>query len=99
MRTAASVSSTRVSARRPSSIDVRQETLMQFPRYEFVIPLEHGRCSTPRHLPPRGEPRRARSSAAWCRAIVRRLTARREPRPLLAIHEYLELEFTVEERR
>lgn len=72
---------------------------MQFPRYEFVIPCEHERCPTARR--PRPRPPAAQRTTRPQRRLqaLRRLTSRREPRPLLTIHEYLELEFTVEERR
>ena len=71
---------------------------MQYPRYEFVIPCEHERCSTGRRPQPRPD-HPERTARPVRRPTVRRLAQRREPRPQLAIHEYLELEFTVEERR
>jgi hypothetical protein len=72
---------------------------MQFPRYEFVVPREHDRCSTGRR--PRPRPDRPERTARPVRRPepLRRIAQRREPSPLLAIHEYLDLEFTVEERR
>jgi len=72
---------------------------MQYPRYEFVIPREHERC--PRGRRPRQRPGRPKRTARPVRERppLRRIVRRREPRRALAIHEYLELEFTVEERR
>jgi hypothetical protein len=72
---------------------------MQYPRYEFVIPREHERCPTGRR--PRRPPDRPERTARPVRERrpLRQITRRREPRAQLAIHEYLELEFTVEERR
>jgi hypothetical protein len=72
---------------------------MQFPRYEFVIPREHERCSTGRRARPRPEPGRRTARAERCVSALRRLLRRRESRPVLAIHEYLDLEFTVDDRR
>jgi hypothetical protein len=71
---------------------------MQFPRYEFVIPREHERC-TPGRRPVPGPDRPERTARPARKPTLRRVTRRREPRPLLAIHEYLDLEFTVEDRR
>jgi hypothetical protein len=72
---------------------------MQFPRYEFVIPREHERCPTGRRAAPRPERPDRTARPARQRPTLRRITRRTEARPLLAIHEYLDLEFTVEERR
>ena len=71
---------------------------MQFPRYEFVIPREHERCPVGRPSP---RPQRPERTARPVRRgpMRHRFAPRREARPLLAIHEYLELEFTVEDRR
>jgi hypothetical protein len=67
---------------------------MQFPRYELVLPSERERVPpTPR--PPL--PRRTRPPRRVGR--LRRMTLRRRPPPVLEIHQYLELEFAVEERR
>jgi hypothetical protein len=63
---------------------------MQFPRYELSIPREH---------PPPA--RSSRPPRAWRqrrgRVVPRAILPRRRPRPLLAPHQYLELEFAVEE--
>ncbi len=72
---------------------------MLFPRYEFVIPRDHERCPGARRPQPRPASRPR---------PVRPVRPVRRPRshppatsesPALAIHEYLELEFTVEDRR
>lgn len=72
---------------------------MQYPRYEFVIPRGHERCPTGRRPPPRPERPERTARPERRRPTLRRLAQRREPGPLLAIHEYLDLEFTVDERR
>ncbi len=70
---------------------------MQFARYEFVIPRDHERCPTARRPRPRTD-HPERTARPVRRPVLRRIWRRREARPL-AIHEYLELEFTVESRR
>jgi hypothetical protein len=67
---------------------------MQFPRYELVLPTERKRV-TPNPRPPRPRPPRPPRRFGG----LRRMTPRRRPRPVLEIHQYLELEFAVEERR
>ena len=71
---------------------------MQYPRYEFVIPREHERCPTGRRPQPRPDQPK-RTARPVRRPALRRIADRREPRPELAIHEYLDLEFTVDDRR
>lgn len=72
--------------------------------YPFMMPPDHERCLDPHRPRPRPQrpvhtvrpqPRRP----TLRRIVGRRLARRLQPRPLLATHEYLELEFTVEERR
>src|SRR5579875_2978686 len=77
--------------------DMFQEKLMHYPRYEFVIPREHERCPTGRRPRPRPDRPERTTRPAWKRPTLRRIARLREPRPQLAIHEYLELEFTVED--
>jgi len=72
---------------------------MQYPRYEFVIPRDHERCPAGRRPTPRPERPERTTRPVRQRPTLRRMTERREPRPLLAIHEYLDLEFTVDDRR
>lgn len=65
---------------------------MSFPRYELSIPRESDRVSPPRH------PRPARVRRRWrVRGVPRAPMSR--PSGRLDVHQYLELEFTVEERR
>ena len=62
---------------------------MPFPRYELSIPREHPPPARS-HRPPRA---RRRRRAPALPGIMRR----RRAQPLLAPHQYLELEFAVEE--
>jgi hypothetical protein len=72
---------------------------MQFPRYEFVVPRDYERSPNGRRPQPR--PERPQRTARPVRrgAPLRKVVQRRDSRPQLAIHEYLDLEFTVEDRR
>jgi hypothetical protein len=61
---------------------------MQFPRYELVVPLESGPPTRPR---PRPRPQPRTRTARRPRRIGRT--------PELDIHQYLELEFAVDDAR
>jgi hypothetical protein len=71
---------------------------MQYPRYEFVVPRDHERCSTLHRPVPRPEQSRRTTRSRWRREWRRRIVGRRGSRPQLAIHEYLDLEFTIDDR-
>jgi hypothetical protein len=62
---------------------------MQFPRYEMVVPPLNSPPRRPRPRPEAQPPRPVRRSR---RALMGR-------RPELDIHQYLELEFAVDDRR
>ncbi len=73
---------------------------MQYPRYEFVVPRDHERCSTWHRPRPRPERPRRTTRLERRRESLRQIIGRRaSPQPQLAIHEYLDLEFTVDDRR
>jgi hypothetical protein len=72
---------------------------MQFPRYEFVIPCDHERCLDGRRPLPRPERPQRTARPVRRRGPLRKIVQRRDSRPQLAIQEYLDLEFAVEDRR
>jgi hypothetical protein len=72
---------------------------MQFPRYEFVVPRDYERCLDGRRPLPRPErPQRTARPVRRARQL-RKMVQRRGSNPQLAIQEYLDLEFAVDERR
>jgi hypothetical protein len=72
---------------------------MQFPRYEFVVPRDYERYPAGRRPLPRPErPQRATRPVRRGESL-RKVVRRRGSQPRLAIQEYLDLEFTVDDRR
>jgi hypothetical protein len=72
---------------------------MQFPRYEFVVPRDYERCLAGRRPLPRPERPQRTTRPVRRGEPLRKLVGRRDAHAPLAIHEYLDLEFTVDERR
>jgi len=72
---------------------------MHYPRYEFVVPRDYERYPAGRPPSPRPKAAQRTTRPVWRRGALRKLARRRETRQPLAIHEYLGLEFTVDDRR
>ena len=72
---------------------------MQFPRYEFVVPRDYERCLAGRRPLPRPERPQRTTRPVRRGESLRKVIRRRAEKPQLAIHEYLDLEFTVEDGR
>jgi len=72
---------------------------MQFPRYEFVVPRDDEPCRFGRRPQPRPERPQRTTRPVRRGEPLRRIVGRRDSRPQLAIQEYLELEFTVDDGR
>ncbi len=72
---------------------------MQFPRYEFVVPRDDERCLDGRRPLPRPERQQRTARPVRRGRQLRKMVQRRESNPQLAIQEYLDLEFAVEDGR